>query len=237
MKNIIGIMSKTIKKYNLIENGDKIAVGISGGKDSLALLKALILYKKIAKENFDLIAISIDQTNGINNYQEIDNFCKVSNIQFIIVKTEIFNIIFNIRKEKNPCSLCANLRRGNLNSYAKKYGCNKVALAHHSDDLIETFFLSLFFEGRLNTFKPKTYLSKMDLTVIRPLILIDEKSLSNFSKDLPVLKNICPVDHKTKREDVKKFLTDLENKKTGTKNLILKAITTPERFNLFDIFS
>lgn len=234
MQHILSKMRKAIETYNLIEEGDKIAVGVSGGKDSLVLLSALSNFRKFSPKKFELIAITIDQTNGETNFEKLEDFCKELDVEFHIVKTEIFNIIFNIRKEKNPCSLCAKLRRGNLNSEAKKLGCNKVALAHHSDDLIETFFLSLFYEGRLSTFAPKTYLSNMDLTAIRPLIFVDEKSIVEASKTLPIVKNICPADHHTKREEIKQFLTDLEQKMPGVKKQILNAIINPERYNLFD---
>ena len=143
MKKIIGEISRACKKYSLIEDGDKIAVGLSGGKDSLVLLYALSEYQKHSKEKFQLIAITIDQTNGQTNLQPLLDFCKKIGVELTIVPSQIFDVVFNIRKEKNPCSLCAKMRRGALNGEAKKLGCNKVALAHHCDDLIETFFLSL----------------------------------------------------------------------------------------------
>lgn len=234
MQHILSKMRKAIETYNLIEENDKIAVGLSGGKDSLVLLEALSRFQKFSPKKFQLVAITIDQTNGETNFDPLAEFCLKLGVEFHIVKTEIFNIVFDIRKEKNPCSLCAKLRRGNLNSEAKKLGCNKVALAHHSDDLIETFFLSLFYEGRLNTFAPKTYLSNTDLTSIRPLIFIDEKTIVEASKNLPIVKNICPANHRTKREEIKHFLSDLERKIPGSKKQILNAIINPERYNLFD---
>lgn len=236
MRNILSKMQCAVEKYELIEEGDKIAVGVSGGKDSVVLLSALANYRIFSPKKFELIAITIDQTNGETNYSEIENYCKEINVEYRVLKTEIFNIIFNERKEKNPCSLCAKLRRGNLNSFAKSLGCNKVALAHHSDDLIETFFLSLFYEGRLSTFSPKTYLSNVDITTIRPLILTDEKSVIKASKNLPIVKNICPVDHKTKREEIKLFLNNLEKENLKIKKQILNAIINPERYNLFNKF-
>ncbi len=234
MQHILSKMRKAIETYNLIEENDKIAVGLSGGKDSLVLLEALSRFQKFSPKKFQLVAITIDQTNGETNFDPLAEFCLKLGVEFHIVKTEIFNIVFDIRKEKNPCSLCAKLRRGNLNSEAKKLGCNKVALAHHSDDLIETFFLSLFYEGRLNTFAPKTYLSNTDLTSIRPLIFIDEKTIVEAAKNLPIVKNICPANHRTKREEIKHFLSDLERKIPGSKKQILNAIINPERYNLFD---
>ena len=205
MKKIIGEISRACKKYSLIEDGDKIAVGLSGGKDSLVLLYALSEYQKHSKEKFQLIAITIDQTNGQTNLQPLLDFCKKIGVELTIVPSQIFDVVFNIRKEKNPCSLCAKMRRGALNGEAKKLGCNKVALAHHCDDLIETFFLSLIYEGRLSTFKPKTYLSNVDITAIRPLIFTSEKSIINSSKNLPIIKNICPANHKTKGKKLNFF--------------------------------
>lgn len=234
MKKIIGEISRACKKYSLIEDGDKIAVGLSGGKDSLVLLYALSEYQKHSKEKFQLIAITIDQTNGQTNFQPLLDFCKKIGIELTIVSSQIFDVVFNVRKEKNPCSLCAKMRRGALNGEAKKLGCNKVALAHHCDDLIETFFLSLIYEGRLSTFKPKTYLSNVDITAIRPLIFTSEKSIINSSKNLPIIKNICPANHKTKREEIKLFLQETEKKFPKFKEKALNAIISSERYNLFD---
>ena len=236
MRKILSQIRSAIEKYNLIDDGDKIAVGLSGGKDSLVLLSALSNYRIFSPAKFELIAITVDQTNGETDFSVLENLCKKLDVEFHVEKTEIFDIVFNQRKEKNPCSLCAKLRRGILNSSAKKYGCNKVALAHHKDDLLETFFLSLFYEGRLSTFSPKTYLSNIDITAIRPLVLTDEKTVMSASKDLPIVKNICPANHKTKREDMKNFLADLEKKMPNVKNQIFNAITSPERYNLFDKF-
>ena len=149
---------KACNDFKLIENGDKICVGISGGKDSLTLLKALATYQKFSSEKFQLYAVAVDLSGGKNDYSEIVKFCQELKVNFEIVQSDIFEVVFEIRKEKNPCSLCANMRRGILNSTAKNLGCNKVALGHHKDDFLETFLMSLFYEGRLSTFKPKSYL-------------------------------------------------------------------------------
>jgi tRNA(Ile)-lysidine synthase TilS/MesJ len=234
MQRILGIMRKAIEEFEMISEGDKIAVGLSGGKDSLTLLTALAKFKKFSNKNFELIAITIDQTNGTSDLTPLIKYCEKIDVKYYIVPTQIFDIIFNERKEKNPCSLCAKLRRGALNERAKELGCNKVALAHHSDDLIETFFLSLFYEGRLSTFSPVTYLSNTDLTVIRPLILVSESLIKTVSKSLPIVKNVCPVDHKTKREDIKTLLKQFEDSIPNVKKQVLNAIIHPERYNLFD---
>ena len=205
MRKILSGMTKAIKNYSMIEKGDKVAVGLSGGKDSLALLTALKAFQKFEGEDFELIAITIDQTSGKENFEGLKDFCKTLEVPLFIEKTDIFDVVFNVRKEKNPCSLCAKMRRGTLNSTAKKLGCNKVALAHHCDDLMETFFLSLIYEGRLSTFSPVTYLSNVDITAIRPLIYVDEKDIISATAKMPILKNICPANHKTQREEIKKL--------------------------------
>lgn len=237
MKNfqkIISAMHKAIKEYNLIQNGDKIAVGISGGKDSLCLLKALSSYQKFSEVKFEIIAITIDLFDGKYDMSQLTNFCKELNVKHILVKSQIAEIIFDIRKESNPCSLCANMRRGLLNSTAKENGCNKVALAHHKDDLIETFFLSMIFEGRLNTFQPKTYLSKVDIDVIRPFVYVDEKLIENEKNSLPIFKNPCPVDKTTKREEIKKLIENIDKNYENSKKNIGNALFNTEKYNLLD---
>lgn len=234
MKKIVSGMTKAIKKFNMIEKGDKVAVGLSGGKDSLALLSALSAFQKFSDENFELISITIDQTGGKENFDGLKKFCENLQVPLYIEKTDIFEVVFDERKEKNPCSLCAKMRRGTLNSKAKSLGCNKVALAHHCDDLIETFFLSLFFEGRLSTFSPVTYLSNVDITAIRPLIYVSEEEIINATKNLPILKNVCPANHKTKREEMKNLLKNLDQEFPNVKKQIKNAILNPERNNLIN---
>ena len=234
MQKILSVMRKACETYNLIEDNDKIAVGLSGGKDSLALLTALKRYQSFADKNFELIAIAIDLSGGKNYYSQIENYCREINVELHIIPSNVFEIVFDIRKEKNPCSLCANLRRGLLNSNAKSLGCNKVALGHHKDDMIETFLLSLFFEGRLSTFKPKTYLSRADITVIRPLIYCDESEIIKISQDYPILINNCPANKHTERENAKSLLNNLDKIYPNAKEKIFSAIIHSERYNLFD---
>lgn len=234
MRKIVSGMTKAIKNFNMIENGDKVAVGLSGGKDSLALLSALSAFQKFSGENFELIAITIDQTGGKENFDGLKKFCESLQVPLYIEKTDIFEVVFDERKEKNPCSLCAKMRRGTLNSTAKSLCCNKVALAHHCDDLMETFFLSLFFEGRLSTFSPVTYLSNVDITAIRPLIYVSEEEIINATKDFPILKNVCPANHKTKREEMKNLLKKLDQEFPNAKKQIKNAILNPERNNLIN---
>lgn len=234
MQKILSVLRKACQTYDLIETGDKIAVGLSGGKDSLTLLHALSLYQKFSNENFSLQAIAVDLSNGQNDYSQIEKFCKEINVPLKIENSNIFEVVFDIKKEKNPCSLCANMRRGILNSTAKELGCNKVALGHHKDDLIETFLMSLFFEGRISTFKPKAYLSKTDLYVIRPLIYCDESDIQRVSKNYPILTNPCPADKHTERENAKTMLKELNKIYPNCKEKLFNAIIHTERYNLFD---
>ena len=233
MRKIVSGMVKAIKEFDMIKSGDKVAVGLSGGKDSLALLLALKNFQQFESENFDLVAITIDQSGGRQNFDDLKKFCAELNVDLHIVKTDIFEVVFDIRNEKNPCSLCAKMRRGTLCSAAKELGCQKLALAHHADDLVETFFLSLFYEGRLNTFSPITYLSNTDITAIRPLVYVNEDDVIKATKNLPILKNPCPANHNTKREEMKQFLEEINNKFPNAKKQIKNAILNTKRNNLF----
>lgn len=232
MQKILSVLRKACEKYELIEEGDKIAVGLSGGKDSLTLLHALKSYQRFSPQKFELVAIAVDLTNGKNDYSLLQKFCDDIDVPLFIEKSNVFEVVFEIKKEKNPCSLCANMRRGLLNSKAKELGCNKVALGHHKDDFIETFILSLFFEGRLSSFMPKSYLSRMELYSIRPLIYCDEKEIIRVSQNYPTLKNICPADKHTEREKAKELLKELEEKYPDAKEKIFTALINPERNNL-----
>lgn len=236
MKSILSKVRKACEEYNLIDENDKIAVGVSGGKDSLLLLTALANLRIFYPKKFDVIAITVDLFDGKTDYSKLKNYCKKINVELKIVPSQIYQIVFETRKETNPCSLCAKLRRGILNSSAKSFDCNKVALGHHKDDFIETFFLSMFFEGRLSTFKPKTYLSNTQLFVIRPLIYIDEKDVASVVKklDMPVIHNECPADKHTQREHIKQIIKNIKKEIPISKDRIFGAITSPERYNLFD---
>ena len=234
MQKILGVLRKACETYNLIEENDKICVGISGGKDSLLLLSALARFQKFSPKKFSLEAVAVDLTGGKNDYTQIQQFCESLQVSLTVVPSNVFEVVFEVRKEKNSCSLCANMRRGILNSTAKSLGCNKVALGHHKDDMLETFLISLFFEGRMSTFKPKSYLSNTDLHVIRPLIFCDEEDIISVSKDLPILHNVCPADKHTERENAKNILKQLNKLYPNCKEKIFNAIIHSERYNLFD---
>jgi len=180
------------------------------------------------------VAITIDMHAGKSDFSEISNLCKELDVEYHIVPSDIYEIVFEIRKETNPCSLCAKLRRGMLNTKAIELGCNKLALGHTSDDVIHTFLLSLMYEGRLSTFLPKLYMDRTGMTVIRPLILTDEKHIISAAKTLPVKKSSCPVDKKTKREYVKDLIKSIQKDTPFAKDRIFTAIIHPERYNLFD---
>lgn len=234
MVKILGRVARAIKEFNMIEDGDNIVVGLSGGKDSLVLLSALAEYKKYAKQKFSLSAITIDLGFEGFDFTSICEFADSLSVPLTIHKSDIYDIVFNIRKEKNPCSLCAKMRRGILCSEAVKMGANKLALGHHQDDLVETFFLSLIYEGRLSVFSPTSYMDQTKITVIRPLILVNEKDIEYESKNLPVFKNPCPADKHTKREEIKKLIETITDGDKTSKTNILKAITSPQRYNLWE---
>ena len=234
MQKILSTLRKAVEKYKLIEDGDKIAVGLSGGKDSLVLLKALKMFQLFNAYKYELVAVTIDIYSGNEDYSHLQKFCDELGVEFIIEKTDIHQVVFNERKEKNPCSLCAKMRRGALNSVAVKYGCNKIALGHHLQDVIETFFLSLLYEGRLSTMKPKSYMSNSKITLIRPLFLTHEKSIKAVSKDFPVKKSKCPADKNSKRQDVEALIEEINKTIPDSKKRIESAILGVESYNLLD---
>ena len=230
MKRLLSFVRRAVDDYNLIEEGDKIAVGISGGKDSLALLSALAEMRRFYPKRYDVVAITVDMGFEGMDYSPIADFCREKNVEYIIEKTEIARIIFDVRKESNPCSLCAKMRRGSLHAAAQAAGCNKVALGHHYDDAVETFMMNLFFEGRLGCFSPKSYLSNRKITLIRPMLYAMEKDVIYFARrqNLPVVESKCPEDHATERENMKKLLSELEKNNKGVKHRIFNAMCKSE---------
>lgn len=226
LQQVLSVVRKAIDDYHMIEEGDKIAVGISGGKDSLTLLYALNGLKRFYPKKFDIIAITVDLGFKNLNLEKIEALCKELQVEYIVQKTDIAKIIFEDRKETNPCSLCAKMRKGALNDAIKDAGCNKIAYAHHKDDVIETMLMSLIFEGRIHTFSPVTYLDRMDLTVIRPLMYMNEVDVVGFVNkyDVPVVKSPCPADGHTKREYIKQLLRQLNLENPGVKERMFTAI-------------
>lgn len=235
-QRMLSVMRKGITKYKMIKDGDKIAVGVSGGKDSVTLLKLLAEYKRFSPEKFDLVAITVDLNFSTNNpdYTPIKELCDSLGVEYYVQQTEIGQIVFDVRKESNPCALCSKMRKGALYSLAKELGCNRVALGHHRDDLIDTLLLSLFYEGRLSTFAPKSYLDRSDLTLIRPMIFIEEIDVISFSKNLPVAKSCCPANNNTKREYVKQVFSNIGKQIPNVRDMVFSALIHPERYSLFD---
>ena len=230
MKRMLSFVRRAVDDYGMIEEGDKIAVGISGGKDSLTLLSALAELRRFYPKKFDIVAITVDMGFEGSDYREIEEFCRRIKVEYRIVKTEIAKIIFDVRKEKNPCSLCAKMRRGSLHKEAVDSGCNKVALGHHYDDAVETFMMNLFFEGRLGCFSPVSYLSNRQITLIRPMIYATEKDVMYFvrKRPLPIMTSLCPEDHATERENMKNLLSELEKGNKGLKHRIFHAMCAHE---------
>lgn len=226
LQQLLSYTRKAIDDYKMIESGDKIAVGISGGKDSLTLLYALAHLRHFYPKKFDIIAVTVDLGFGNLDLSKIEDLCRELNVEYHIIKTDIAQIVFQERKESNPCFLCAKMRKGALNNQIIKLGCNKVAYAHHKDDLIETMMMSFIFEGRLHTFSPVTYLDRSRLTIIRPLLYMYEGDVKGFVKtnDLPVVKSPCPVDGTTKREYAKKLVNQINREYTGAKARMFRAI-------------
>jgi tRNA(Ile)-lysidine synthetase-like protein len=230
MNKLIGLVRRCVEDYNMIAPGDRIGVGVSGGKDSLALLVFLAELQKYHSNPFSLEAITIDLGLGMD-YSHIAKLCEKLEVPFNLVKTQIAPVIFDYRKEKNPCSMCSKMRRGALNQALLDKNMNKLALGHHYDDAVETFMMSLLFEGRISCFQPVTDLDRTGIIQIRPMLYIHEQSIQNFSKryGLPILENRCPVDKQTKREEIKKLIYDLSATYPELKERIFGAM---QRFPL-----
>lgn len=226
MQKILGAMRRCCQDCDMIKPGDRIAVGVSGGKDSLLLLYALALYRDHMGIPFEVEAITLETGMPPADYAPVRELCQKLNVPCTIEHTDITEIVFNRRHEKNPCALCAKLRRGALNDIALKHGCNKVALGHHRDDVLETFMLSMFYEGRLNTFKPVTHLDRTGLTVIRPLLYVGEKQIIGAVRKLGlnVVKSTCPANGMTKRNDMKQLLDDICKRMPAARQYMLNAI-------------
>lgn len=229
LQQVLSYVRRAADDYHMIQEGDRIAVGISGGKDSLTLLYALHGLQRFYPQHFELHAVTVDLGFQNLDLSKIESICRDElQIPYTIVKTDIADVIFEQRKEANPCSLCAKMRKGALNDAIKKEGCNKVAYAHHKDDVVETMLMSLIFEGRFHTFSPVTYLDRTEITVIRPLLYMNEADVIGFvnKNQVPVVKSPCPADGHTKREYVKQLLRQLNLENPGVKERMFTAITT-----------
>ncbi|NMA94441.1 MAG: tRNA 2-thiocytidine(32) synthetase TtcA [Clostridiales bacterium] len=236
MRIVLGCAKRAIEEFNMIEDGEKICVGVSGGKDSLALLKALSLYRRLSPVKYDLHGIMLTMGFGDVDTTDIEAFCKKIDVPLTIKHTRIGKIVFEERNESNPCSLCARMRRGALHNIALELGSKKLALGHHREDVIETLLLSMLYEGRIRTFSPVTYLDRKDITVIRPLIYAPEARIIDVIKRLefPILKNPCPADGHTKRHDMKDLIEQIIHMVPNAKEQMLSALRNVEQYRLWD---
>ncbi len=228
MRRILSHTRAAVDDYNMIQQGDKIAVGVSGGKDSLMLLKALCELRRFYSVEYSVVAITLDMRfdNEDGDFSAIKEMCDQYGIEYVVKPTDLYEIIFNIRKESNPCALCSRMRRGILHDTAKELGCNKIALGHHLDDAAETFMMNLLIESRIGCFAPVTYLSRRDITMIRPLLYVREREVTAAAErlNLPVVESKCPANEHTKREDVKKLLAELSTQYGDVPERIIGAM-------------
>lgn len=226
LNDFTSIVRRGVDDFNMISDGDRIAVGVSGGKDSLVLLSSLAHLKSYYPKSFELSAITLELGFEGMDYSGVAKMCRELGVNYTSIKTDIREIVFDVRREENPCSLCSKMRRGALNDAIRERGINKLALGHHSDDVIETFLLSLLFEGRISCFKPVTYMSRAEVWQIRPMIYADEKRIQRLCErlELPVVKNPCPEDRESKRHEIKKLISMLENDYPDVRSKLFGAI-------------
>ncbi len=226
MQHLMGLVRRCADDYGMIQEGDKIAVGLSGGKDSMTLLVLLAKMRAYYPKRYELEAVTIDMSLGGMDFTPAEDFCRELDVPFRRVQTQIGPIIFDYRKEKNPCSMCAKMRRGALNQALLDQGFNKVALGHHLDDAVETFLMSLMFEGRVSCFEPVTYLDRTGITQIRPMLYVPEQTIAHFAERmrLPVVHNVCPADKHTKREETKLLISQLHSQYPDLKAKIFGAM-------------
>ena len=236
MQKILSSLRRAVEDHKMIKDGDCIAVGLSGGKDSTALLSALKAFQRFSPQKFDLMGVTVDMGAGAD-YTPLKEYCQQLGVKYILEKTDLYEIIFEVRKEKSPCSLCSKMRRGALNSVLVREGANKLALGHNADDVAETLLMSMFYEGRLSTFKPVSEMTKSGITLIRPLVYANEKDISALVKEekMPIIKNPCPVNHVTNREYMKDLIRKVDDDSGHIADRNLKrAIFNPNRNSLWD---
>ena len=226
MQHILGLVRRCVEDYHMIDAGDTVAVGVSGGKDSLLTLTALAQLRCFYPQPFSVHAITLETGTPGQSFDEVAELCRRLGVPYTRIQTPVYQIVFEERKEKNPCSLCAKLRRGSLNTALQQLGISKIALGHHYDDAIETLLMNLLFEGRIGCFQPVTYLDRADITLIRPLLYVPEYFVRSFAKrhELPIVHNPCPADGNTKRQEIKELLTSLEKTMPGLRERIFGAM-------------
>ena len=226
MQKLVGLMRRCVEDYNMIEAGDKIAVGVSGGKDSMVLLRLLAALREYYPKPFEVEAVTIDLGFPDMDFSPVAAFCKELDVPYTVVSTQIKTVVFDLRKEKNPCSMCAKMRRGALNEAIAQRGISKIALGHHHDDAVETFLMSLIFEARISCFQPVTYLDRTGVTQIRPMLYIPEKSIEHFAQreHLPIVENACPADKTSKRHEIKELIFELAGRYPELKTNVFGAM-------------
>jgi len=244
MRDIVGALRRAVIEYKMIENGDHIVVGVSGGKDSVVLAKALSEFKKYGKIDFKLSAVNIDigfREAGFpipdeSAHEQLRAYIESLEIDYYVEKTNIAEVVFIERKEKSPCSLCSRMRRGALSTKCIELGAKKLALGHHAEDVLETFLLSFLYEGRLSTFQPYSFMDRTEITLIRPFIYVSENEIKNAvnNYNIPTVKNPCPVDKLTKRQYMKELIQAIQKDIPFAKERMYGAITSPQRYNLWD---
>jgi tRNA(Ile)-lysidine synthase TilS/MesJ len=236
MKHVLGCIRRADERYHMLRGGDRVCVGVSGGKDSMLLLEGLSIYRRFSKARFTLCAVTLDLGLGNPDFSPIEAFAKSIDVPLSIEKTRIGELVFDVRREPNPCALCAKLRRGALNNAAVALGCNKVALGHNREDVIETLLMSLLFEGRMNTFGPVTYMTRAGVTLIRPFVRLPEKYILGAvnARNIPILPSPCPAAGKTKREDMKALLAHLGTIVPDAPEKLICAIADTKKYGLWD---
>lgn len=236
MKRVLGSIRRADERYRMIEDGDRVCIGVSGGKDSLLLMEAMKLYQRFCYTRFDVCAVMLDLGLRQQDTSAIEAYAARIGMDFTVIHTDIGKVVFEYRQERSPCALCAKLRRGALNTAAVERGCNKVALGHNREDVLETLFLSMLYEGRINTFAPVTHLSRRNVTVIRPLIFLPEKYALSVARqrELPILPPNCDIAGQTKREEARQLLQHLATLVPDIEQKLLHALIHTETYGLWD---
>ena len=226
MQKLMGMVRRCMEDYQMIEAGDKVAVGVSGGKDSMALLRLLAALREYYPVPFSLEAITVDLGFPEMDFSPVAEFCRALEVPYTLIPTQIKTVVFDLRQEKNPCSMCAKMRRGSLNQAIRERGISKIALGHHQDDAVETFLMSLIYEGRIHCFQPVTYLDRTQVTQIRPMVYLSEESIAGFVRreGIPVVENQCPADKNSKRHEIKELIAQMSREYPALKDKVFGAV-------------